>query len=201
MIAKGGPKLTRAKGAASHAYLMTDRFDAADEPVGVVAFMLAALLREHVVDQTGLKEKYDITLNFAPVDATDSPLPSIFTAAEEQLGLKLVSPPYRRYNLIETVDVHNVLFTTTSNGVRHGKFEFAALVYDSDGNLVDSSSNHMSIDFPPDRFAAIQERGLRVGQTVEAPLKGEYFLRIGIYDANGDHVGAVEIPTSTLKPN
>lgn len=91
VMAKGGPKLTRAKGAASHAYLMTDRFDAADEPVGVVAFMLAALLREHVVDKTGLKEKYDITLNFAPVDATDSPLPSLFTAVEEQLGLKLVS--------------------------------------------------------------------------------------------------------------
>jgi VWFA-related protein len=114
---------------------------------------------------------------------------------------KLMRPPYRRYNLIETVDVHNVLFTTTSDGVRHGKFEFAALVYDRDGNLVDSSSNHMSLDFPRDRFAAILDRGLRIGQTIEAPLKGDCFLRVGVYDANGDRVAAVEIPTAALQPN
>ena len=114
---------------------------------------------------------------------------------------KLMKPPYRRYNLVDVVDVRNVLFTTTGDGVRHGKFEFAALVYDSDGQLVNSSSNSMSLDFPPDRYAPILDRGLRVGQTVETPLKGAYFLRIGIYDANGDRVGAVEIPTSTLKPN
>jgi VWFA-related protein len=114
---------------------------------------------------------------------------------------KLMKPPYRRYNLVESVDVHNVLFTTTSDGVHHGKFEFAALIYDSDGQLLNSSSNRMSLDFPPDRYAAILDRGLRVGQTIEAPLKGSYFLRVGIYDANGDRVGAVEIPTASIKAN
>jgi VWFA-related protein len=114
---------------------------------------------------------------------------------------KLMKPPYRRYDLIDVVDMRNVVFTATSDGVHHGKFEFAALIYDSDGQLLNSSGKRMSLDFPPDRYAAILERGLRIGQTIEAPLKGSYFLRVGVYDANGDHVGAVEISTLTLKPN
>ncbi len=122
--------------------------------------------------------------------------PSQGTKPDSKLMKK---PPYRRYNLVEVVDVHNVLFTSTSDGVRHGKFEFAALVYDSDGHLANSSSNRMSLDFPADRYATILDRGLRVGQTIEAPLKGDYFLRVGVYDANSDRVGAVEIPVSSLK--
>jgi uncharacterized protein (TIGR03435 family) len=54
------------------------------------------LLREvgrSVVDKTGLKGTYDFTLQFTPQQstATDSTAPSIFTAIQEQLGLKLES--------------------------------------------------------------------------------------------------------------
>jgi hypothetical protein len=112
---------------------------------------------------------------------------------------KLMKPPYRRYNLVEIVDAHNLLFKTSSDGVHHAKFEFAAVVYDAGGQVVNTSSNRISLDFPPDRYAQILERGLRAGQTIEAPLKGDYFLRVGVYDANSDRVGAVEIPTSTIK--
>jgi uncharacterized protein (TIGR03435 family) len=46
-----------------------------------------------VVDKTGLDGKYDFTLKFSLDDAPVSPdndAPSIFTAVQEQLGLKLV---------------------------------------------------------------------------------------------------------------
>lgn len=42
-----------------------------------------------VVDRTGLTGRFDFTLNWAPEGATDSDAPSIFTAVQEQLGLKL----------------------------------------------------------------------------------------------------------------
>lgn len=60
---------------------------------------LAGQLRRPVRDQTGLKGKYDFTLKWDPSEnsagplqnSMDSPAPSIFTAIQEQLGLRLVS--------------------------------------------------------------------------------------------------------------
>ncbi len=91
VVAKGGPKLAPTKGAAQHAYIMTGRLDAANVPMSIVAELLAHALGQAVVDETALKGNYDMRLDYAPMDATDSELPSIFTAVEEQFGLKLVS--------------------------------------------------------------------------------------------------------------
>jgi uncharacterized protein (TIGR03435 family) len=89
IVAKGGPKLTATKGGSAHAYLMTGRFDAVNAHVSELAVMLTHSLRETVVDKTGLKGNFDFKLNYAPMDATDSTQPSIFTALDEQLGLRL----------------------------------------------------------------------------------------------------------------
>jgi uncharacterized protein (TIGR03435 family) len=54
---------------------------------------LSYQLHRIVVDKTGLTGKYNLTLSWAPDDGTpqapDATLPSIFTALQEQLGLKL----------------------------------------------------------------------------------------------------------------
>jgi uncharacterized protein (TIGR03435 family) len=42
-----------------------------------------------VVDRTGLSGRFDFTLDWAPDGSTDTNVPSIFTALQEQLGLKL----------------------------------------------------------------------------------------------------------------
>jgi uncharacterized protein (TIGR03435 family) len=54
--------------------------------------MLSRELDRPVVDKTGLAGHHDLKLQFTPAmgAAPDSPAPSIFTAIEEELGLKLV---------------------------------------------------------------------------------------------------------------
>jgi uncharacterized protein (TIGR03435 family) len=60
-----------------------------------LADSLSGQLHRIVVDKTGLTGKYNFMLSWAPDDgapqAPDSTLPSIFTALQEQLGLKLES--------------------------------------------------------------------------------------------------------------
>jgi uncharacterized protein (TIGR03435 family) len=55
------------------------------------AGILERVVHEPVLDHTGITGTYKINLDYAPMDATDSELPSVFTVLEEQLGLKLVS--------------------------------------------------------------------------------------------------------------
>lgn len=56
-----------------------------------LAATLSTLMGRKVLDETRLTGIYDFNLDFAPPDAVDSPLPSLVTALQEQLGLGLES--------------------------------------------------------------------------------------------------------------
>ncbi len=77
------------------------RFEQRGQPIAQIARTLTALLDTLVVDRTGLEGLYDATVTFspdqlpgmlrdAPAPSAGSDLPSIFTAVQEQLGLRLV---------------------------------------------------------------------------------------------------------------
>jgi uncharacterized protein (TIGR03435 family) len=118
VIAKNGPKLTRAKDPGPSGFhgasVERGKVTFSDAPVSLLARFLseqAEFGRRMVIDQTGLTDKYDFTLQWTPETltpapgeangvaspalvtppATDSSAPSIFTAVDEQLGLKLES--------------------------------------------------------------------------------------------------------------
>lgn len=57
-----------------------------------------------VVDRTGLEGDYDITVSWAMDQSGDSPGPSIFTAVQEQLGLKLEAEK----DLVESIRIDSV---------------------------------------------------------------------------------------------
>ncbi len=66
------------------------------EAIGVdmtrLANTLAAILNRAVVNKTGFTGMFDLDLEFAPMEHTaDTARPSIFTALQEQLGLRLES--------------------------------------------------------------------------------------------------------------
>jgi uncharacterized protein (TIGR03435 family) len=58
-----------------------------------VATNLAYLLGRQVIDKTGLSDEYSYTVTYTPDETppADANAPSIFTAVQEQLGLKLES--------------------------------------------------------------------------------------------------------------
>lgn len=109
VVAKNGAKLQETKETGSQQSMMTNRgrSDGHAVPVGMLAQVLSGVLGRPVVDKTGLTAKYDFVLEWTPdmpADAraqgfgdgitTPAPAPggpTIFTALQEQLGLRLDS--------------------------------------------------------------------------------------------------------------
>jgi len=81
------------------------RIEIGGEPVAMIAPLLSMRLQRTVIDRTGLTGPWDLTLTYTPEPsqiapgavtpgtplAVDPNAPSIFTAVQEQLGLKLES--------------------------------------------------------------------------------------------------------------
>ncbi len=95
-VAKGGAKLKESnisdpkKGSMSFS---NDRFGGTNVPLRLLPLLLMPQVKRPVLDQTGLTGRYDIELKWTPDDDTgersaDAP-PGLFTAIQEQLGLKL----------------------------------------------------------------------------------------------------------------
>ncbi len=108
VVAKNGPKLKEAAGDSRQVGIRAGRGEIAAENADIKAFIniLAARVGRPVLDQTGLKGIYDFKLEWTPevgegmmkggpldkaegAPAPDPSGPSIFTALQEQLGLKL----------------------------------------------------------------------------------------------------------------
>lgn len=112
---------------------------------------------------------------------------------------KLMQPPYRSYTLDALVDIHNLQMAHTAQGEYQGILEFTALVYNSDGDVVNSEVRLAHLLLPPARYAYVLAHGLTANGTIDVPLKGTYFIRIGLRDPASNRVGAVEIPVATLR--
>jgi uncharacterized protein (TIGR03435 family) len=99
VVAKGGPKFGSSTRNGTTIDTGRARLHVAgsDDTLGLLARALARPLERVVVNKTGLTGRYDLTLSWTPDDATpllngapdpNAP-PGLFTAIEEQLGLKL----------------------------------------------------------------------------------------------------------------
>lgn len=97
VLAKSGPKLTAHTGTSGVTGIGSSSGSGKTSIEGSKAGMaglvdhLAGKVGRPVIDKTGLTGEYDFRLEWASEQAADSTLPSLFTAIQEQLGLKLES--------------------------------------------------------------------------------------------------------------
>jgi uncharacterized protein (TIGR03435 family) len=99
VIGKDGPKFkpSQINGTTIDTFRARLHIAGSDDTIGILARELAQVLGRVVVNQTGLSGRYDLTLRWTPDDAAPSASsspdipPDIFTAIQEQLGLKLES--------------------------------------------------------------------------------------------------------------
>jgi len=107
--------------------------------------------------------------------------------------------PFRNYTVFFTADAHKIRLTRTSQGRRHGAVEFVAVVYTSNGEEVNSLINTARFDITTAQYRELLTSGLTQKMEIAIPVKGNYFLRLGVHDTTGDQVGALEIPVDQIK--
>ena len=104
MVAKGGPRLKADESGATNVRISSNSINLDRGDMGRVVQLLSSALGRPVVDRTGLNGRYDISLQWddAPIPdggiiglgsgpAPDTNRQSIFSAIQDQLGLRLVS--------------------------------------------------------------------------------------------------------------
>jgi bla regulator protein BlaR1 len=90
IVAKGGPRLSEST-REQHVEVHKSEYTGTAVPIPGLASFLEEVVGRSVVDKTGLKGAYDFHLQWEPdlSGADRDTLPSIFTALQEQSGLKL----------------------------------------------------------------------------------------------------------------
>jgi uncharacterized protein (TIGR03435 family) len=100
-VGKNGPKLheVRPDPAPPSSISIPGRIAGSQMPMQTLAVLLSRFERETIIDMTGLKGFYEVKLEWTPdfpppvngAPSETAPGPSLFTAVQEQLGLKLES--------------------------------------------------------------------------------------------------------------
>jgi uncharacterized protein (TIGR03435 family) len=88
-VAKGGPKLTPAKGSSGPGSIYPGGLRLMNLPLAGFASMIRSTVGSPVEDRTGITGNYDFEMKFARDDDKDSMLPSFPTALKEKFGLRL----------------------------------------------------------------------------------------------------------------
>lgn len=103
-----------------------------------------------------------------------------------------------RYRIDWGIDVHHIGFTNTSDGHHQASLLLAIVGYDTDSKLLNSEVKIIQLSIPGDVYAKIVEQGFPYHQELDLP-KGEFFLRLGIFDQATSKAGAMEVPIAVVQ--
>ena len=109
------------------------------------------------------------------------------------------SKPFRTYTVQIQADARSLRMSRTADGVHHGTIEFVTVVYDQNGAKVNSLVTTAVVNVSDAHYAKILQSGLDTRQQIAVPVKGNYFLRVGVHDVASDHIGALEIPVDQVR--
>jgi len=172
-------------------YAVDPTTDAHGKKIETVSPMQAALMRGAL----------DATQILFKVKAVQAVATEVSLPIHNQPNTKQMKPPYRHYSVDYTIDIHNIEFSTSPDGNYHGAFEYGIRVYNADGDeIVNSASKEARLVLTPAVYQSMLKNGANARDEIDVPVKGDYFLRIAVHDLTSDRVGAIEVPTSSIKP-
>jgi VWFA-related protein len=101
--------------------------------------------------------------------------------------------PYQRYSVDYAADARRVIFVPGTGDSFKATCEFVVLVYDDQGVLINSLNRTAVATVNGAEKAVILRSGIHMHQEISVPIKGHYWLRVGMHDRTGGRMGAVEV--------
>lgn len=108
--------------------------------------------------------------------------------------------PFRTLTVSIRADAHHVRFTRTADGKHHGSLAFVTVIYTPDGQTVNSLQTNADLTVGEKDYALMLKNGIGALQQIAIPVKGNYFLRVGVHDLGSDRIGVLEIAADQVHP-
>jgi VWFA-related protein len=140
------------------------------------------------------------TANLAVGDKVEKLDKNVPPPADNHLEADFKSKPFRICAVKIHADARALRLNRQADGLRHGSVEFVTVVYDELGNRVNSLISTAVFNLSEDSYRQLLAIGLPAEQEIAVPVKGNYFLRVGVHDVPSDHIGALEIPVDEVHP-
>ncbi|WP_433963710.1 hypothetical protein [Tunturiibacter gelidiferens] len=152
----------------------------------------------HVAMMHGAPDSTQITLKVRVLPAnkaqeTDVAKGNTLNPSSEMKG------PYRRYAIDIAADPYTIHMDQASDGNHLAELQFLTYVYDQNGSLLNMENDAVRANFPPGLYTQILHSGLPYHQEISVPLKGDFYLRIGLHDLVTNRIGSLEVPIGTVK--
>lgn len=110
--------------------------------------------------------------------------------------------PFREDAVLFVIDPSRVHFELESDGNYHAELELVTVVYDNQGQVLNSVSTVRDISFDGEMYDRVVRHELTVSsrQTVDVPEKVNGFFRFGVYDTSSERIGTMEVPVDNVQP-
>jgi VWFA-related protein len=146
----------------------------------------------------GVPQPTEITLKARVLPASTEPETEL--AKDNTLNPSSdVKGPYRRYAIDIAADPSSINIQRAPDSNYHALLQFLTYVYDQDGNLINVVSNPVRATYSPTVYRQILHTGIPYHEEISVPIKGPYFIRIGLHDLATNHIGAFEVPVDAIK--
>ena len=106
--------------------------------------------------------------------------------------------PYRSYSVRFDLDPRELDCAPAPGTVHQCLLDSVVFVYNADGTRVNLQADRLRLSIPPARWKAWSRSDLHFRRTISVPVKGDYFLRIGVLDDRSGRIGALEVPVTSV---
>jgi VWFA-related protein len=110
----------------------------------------------------------------------------------------LIQPPFQRFHVTFALMPNDLRLVQEENGNHTGRLALLAFLYDAAGDLVLSNARDLTFNLDPAKYKEFLHVPIRYSIDIDAPARGESYLRLGVHDLKANHFGVIEIPVASL---